>query len=53
MEKIEDYNALAQLEKIEGREILVLYSRLIYQIIDGKWEVVGKVNSKGKPTYIR
>ena len=53
MEKVKDYNRLAQLEKIEDREVLVLYSRLIYQMIDGKWEVVGNVNSKGKPTYIR
>ncbi len=53
MEKVKGYNELERLEKTEGREVLVLYSRLIYQVVEGKWEVVGKVNSKGKPTYIR
>ena len=53
MEKVEDYNKLVRLEKNEGREVLVRYSKLIYQVIDGKWEVIGKVNSKGKATYIR
>lgn len=42
MEMVEDYNELERLEKIEGREVLVLYSNLIYRVIQGKWEVVGK-----------
>lgn len=42
MEKVEDYNELERLEKIEGREVLVLYSNLIYRVIQGKWEVVRK-----------
>ena len=42
MEKVEDYNDLERLEKTEDREVLVLYSNLIYRVIQGKWEVVGK-----------
>ena len=42
MEKVGDYNELERLEKVEGREVLVLYSNLIYRVIQGKWEVVRK-----------
>jgi len=44
MEKVKDYNDFEALEKIEGREVLVLYSRLIHRVIQGKWEAVGKVD---------
>lgn len=43
IEKIGDYNDLDVLEKIEGREALVLYSNLLYRVVSGEWTVVGKV----------
>ena len=42
MEKVEDYNALEALEKIEGREVLVLYSNLIHRVVNGAWKVTGR-----------
>lgn len=52
MEKVEDYNTLQRLEKIEGREVLVFYSKLIYCVVDGEWKVIGKVDGKGRADYI-
>lgn len=52
MEKIEDYNALQRLEKTEGREVLVLYSKLIYCVVNGEWKVIGRVDRKGRADYI-
>lgn len=53
METVEDYNELNTLEKTEGREVLVLYANLIHRVIDGEWEVVGKVDSEGHVKYLR
>lgn len=53
MEKVRDYNDLDRLEKIEGKEVLVLFSNLIHRMIDGKWEAVGKVTQDGKVVYRR
>ncbi|MBI2069482.1 MAG: hypothetical protein HYT79_02690 [Elusimicrobia bacterium] len=53
MEEVKDYNALEALEKTEGREVLVLYSRLVHRVIQGKWEAVGRVDEKGNVTYRR
>lgn len=43
IEKVEDYNELETIEKLEGREALVLYSNLLYRVISGDWMVIGKV----------
>ena len=43
IEKVGDYNELDALKKIEGREVLVLYSNLLYRVVSGEWTVVGKV----------
>lgn len=43
IEKVEDYNELDVLERIEGREVVVLYSNLLYRVISGKWTVIGKL----------
>lgn len=43
IEKVEDYNELDTLEKLEGREALVLYSNLLYRVVSGAWTVIGKV----------
>ncbi len=53
MEKVEDYNELDRLEKIEGKEVLVLFSNLIHRVIDGKWQAVGKKTQDGKIVYRR
>lgn len=53
MEKIEDYNKLNTLKKTEGREVHVLYSDLIHRVIDGEWQVIGKVDSEGNVKYLR
>ncbi len=53
MEKVEDYNKLERLKKIEGREVVVLYSNLIYRVIQDKWEVVGKADDEGNIKYRR
>ena len=42
MEEVKDYNALEALEKIEGREVLVIYSGLIHRVVGGKWKVIGR-----------
>lgn len=43
IEKVGDYNELDTLEKVEGREALVLYSNLLYRVVSGEWLVIGKV----------
>lgn len=43
MEEIEDYNALEELERTEGREVLVLYTNLIYRLAHG--ELVGRLDT--------
>ncbi len=53
MEKVKDYNELESLKKIEGMEVIVLYSNLVYRVIQGKWEVVGKVDARGNVIYRR
>jgi len=53
MEKVMDYNELDRLEKIEGREVLVLFSNLIHRVIDGQWQAVGKVTRDGEVVYRR
>ncbi|MBI4248560.1 MAG: hypothetical protein HY611_03570 [Elusimicrobia bacterium] len=47
IEKVEDYNELETIEKLEGREALVLYSNLLYRVISGEWIVIGKVVWRG------
>lgn len=51
MDKVEDYNALERLDLVEGREVLVLYSDLIYRVVGGGWKLVGKVTSEGRVVY--
>ncbi|MEK7756967.1 MAG: hypothetical protein AAB385_07120 [Planctomycetota bacterium] len=53
MEKVADYNELDRLEKIEGREVLVLFSNLIHRVIGGQWQAVGKVTQDGEVVYRR
>mgnify|MGYP001614510577 FL=1 len=53
MEKVKDYNELDRLEKIEGREVLVLFSNLIHRVIGGQWQAVGKVTRDGEVVYRR
>lgn len=53
MKNVEDYNELERMEVVEGQEILVLYSMLIYQAIGGRWKLVGKVTAEGKVVYRR
>lgn len=53
MKNVEDYNELERMEVIEGQEILVLYSMLIYKVIGGAWKLVGKVTAEGKVVYRR
>lgn len=43
---VQDYNELEALEKIEGREVLVLYTKFIYRVIRGEWQVVGQFNAE-------
>ena len=42
---VQDYNELESLEKIEGREVVVLYTKFIYRVIHGEWRVVGQIES--------
>lgn len=44
LKTVRDYNELEILEKIEGREVIVLYTKFIYRVIQGEWQVVGQVN---------
>ncbi len=53
MEIVEDYNELDRLGKTEGREVLVRFANLIHRVIDGRWEVVGKLTKEGKVVYRR
>ncbi len=53
MKNVEDYNELERTEIVEGQEILVLYSMLIYKTIGGEWKLVGKVPAEGKVVYRR
>lgn len=53
MKNVEDYNALERMDAIEGQEVLVLYSMLIYKAIGGGWKLVGKVTADGKVVYRR
>lgn len=53
MKNVEDYNELERLEIIEGQEVLVLYSKLIYRAVCGGWQFVGKVTAEGKVVYRR
>lgn len=53
MEKVRDYNELDRLAKIDGREVLVLFSNLIHRVIDGQWQAVGKVSQDGEVVYRR
>jgi hypothetical protein len=41
---VQDYNELEKLKKIEGREVIVLYTKFIYRVIQGEWQVVGQIN---------
>lgn len=43
---VQDYNELEALEKIEGREVVVLYTKFIYRIIRGEWQVVGQIDGE-------
>jgi hypothetical protein len=43
IEKVADYNELDTLERVEDREVLVLYSNLLYRVVLGQWRVIGKV----------
>ncbi len=51
IEKVEDYNELDTLRKIPGREVAVLYARLIYRVIDGQWKMVGRLTSENTAVY--
>ena len=53
MEKVKDYNEFDRLEKIEGMEVLVLFSNLIHRVIGGQWQAVGKVTQDGVVVYRR
>lgn len=53
MERTEDYNTLERLEPLEEREVLVLYSNLIYRGNGSGWILVGKVTADGKVVYRR
>lgn len=53
MKNVEDYNELERIEVVEGQEVLVLYSMLIYKAIGGGWKLVGKVTAEGKVVYRR
>jgi hypothetical protein len=51
MRIVKDYNDLDKLELIEGRKVIVLYSRLIHQVINGQWSVVGRLDKDGRIIY--
>lgn len=53
MKNVEDYNALERLEIVEGQEVLVLYTNLIYRAVGGGWQLVGRVTADGKVVYRR
>ena len=53
MKNVEDYNDLERTEIVEGQEVLVLYSMLIYKASGGGWKLVGKVTAEGKVVYRR
>ncbi|MBI4134151.1 MAG: hypothetical protein HY475_01865 [Candidatus Terrybacteria bacterium] len=37
---------------IEGEEILVLYSRLVYRWVRRRWKVVGRMDRQGQVVYL-
>lgn len=43
---VRDYNELERLEKFEGREVVVLYTKFIYRFIHGEWQVVGRIDDE-------
>lgn len=45
---IKDYNELDKMEPIEGGKVLVMYSDLIHQFIDGRWEAIGRLDKNGR-----
>jgi len=53
MKIVKDYNEMDALEKFEGRKVIVLYSNLIHQVVNGQWSAVGKVDKDGNITYRR
>ena len=53
MKIVKDYNEMDALEKLEGRKVLVLYSNLIHQVVNGQWSAVGKVDKDGNIIYRR
>ena len=51
MKIVKDYNEMDELEKFEGRKVLVLYSNLIHQVVNGQWSAVGKLDKDGRIIY--
>lgn len=51
MKIVKDYNEMDSLEKIEGRKVIVLYSNLIHQVVNGQWSAVGKLDKDGRIIY--
>jgi len=48
MRIVKDYNELDKIAPIEGGKVLVMYSNLIHQFINGRWSAVGRLDKDGR-----